>query len=82
MAPRTRTCPGQSIPSYFLVGDANPAHGAARELRDYLERCGQTVEWDLLPGANHRAEDAALTPEKADAILNWLYSQPRVTGWS
>lgn len=80
--PRTHACPEQRIPSYFLVGDANPAHGASRELREYLERCGQSVEWDLLPGANHRAEDAALTPQKAEAILKWLENQPRVTGWS
>ncbi len=82
MAPRTNECPERTIPSYFLVGDANPAHGAARELREYLERCRQVVEWDLLPGANHRAEDEALTPKKAESILKWLETQPRVTGWS
>lgn len=82
MPPRSDGCPAQPIPSYFLVGDANPAHGAARELRDYLEQCGQAVEWDLLPGANHAAEDEALTPPKAESILKWLASQRRVAGWS
>jgi hypothetical protein len=75
--PRDPTCIDRPLPAYFLVGDKNPAHGGARRLRDYLEGCGQDVEWDLVPGAGHSEEDAALTPQKADAILGWLERQHR-----
>lgn len=71
------TCIDRAFPAYFLVGDQNPAHGAARELRDYFERCGQEIEWDLVPGADHAGEDAALTADKADEILAWLGQHPR-----
>jgi poly(3-hydroxybutyrate) depolymerase len=70
--PRRDDCPDAPLPAYFLVGDRNPGHGAARRLRAYLEGCGEEVGWDLLAGANHAQEDAALTPSKADEILRWL----------
>lgn len=70
--PRSDACPDRPFPGYFLVGDANPAHGGMKRLRAYFERCEQDVRWDLLPDANHDREDAALTPEKADQILSWL----------
>lgn len=65
-------CPGSALPAYFLVGDGNPAHGAAVRLKTYLEKCGQELSWDLLPGAGHGAEAKALDHEKAHAILAWL----------
>lgn len=77
--PRTDDCPDRALPVYFLVGDKNPAHGGSRRLRDYVQRCDQEMQWDLLPGANHPKEDAALTPEKADEILRWLSSRRRST---
>lgn len=80
--PRDATCPDRPFPAYFLVGDQNPAHDGAVRLRTYHQDCGQVVKWDLLPGANHPREDAALTPAKADEILRWLAAQRRVTGWS
>jgi poly(3-hydroxybutyrate) depolymerase len=80
--PRTDACPRRRFPAYFLVGDENPAHGGAKRLRAYMEQCGQPVRWDLLPGANHLQEDAALTPMKADDILRWLESQQRVDAFS
>jgi poly(3-hydroxybutyrate) depolymerase len=70
-------CPDRELPTYFLVGDENPAHGAAKRLRAYLEACDQELEWDLVPGANHAKEDAALTADKADEILDWLDRHPR-----
>jgi poly(3-hydroxybutyrate) depolymerase len=70
--PRSQECPDRPFPAYFLVGDANPAHGGMKRLRAYFEDCGQEVRWDLLRGANHEREDTALTPQKANEILSWL----------
>jgi poly(3-hydroxybutyrate) depolymerase len=75
--PKSSECPSRAFPAYFLVGDKNPAHGGAKRLRAYFESCGQDVRWDLLPGANHPKEDAALTTEKASEILRWLESRRR-----
>lgn len=75
--PREDDCPDRRFPAYFLVGDKNPAHGGAKRLRSYFDRCGQEVIWDLIPGANHPKEDEALTPEKADQILRWLDERRR-----
>jgi poly(3-hydroxybutyrate) depolymerase len=71
------SCPDRRFPAYFLVGDKNPAHGGAKRLRSYFDKCGQEVQWDLLPGANHPKEDEALTPEKAEQILRWLDERRR-----
>jgi poly(3-hydroxybutyrate) depolymerase len=76
------TCLDRAFPAYFLVGDKNPAHGAAKRLRDYYKTCDQELVWDLVPGANHAKEDAALTAEKADEILRWLARHPHAPGTS
>lgn len=75
--PSSDRCPEQPLPAYFLVGDKNPAHGSAKRLRAYFESCEQDVRWDLLAGANHRKEDAALTTKKAEQILGWLAAKRR-----
>ena len=75
--PRSDDCPDRPFPAYFLVGDKNPAHGASKRLRAYFEACEQDVRWDLQPGANHAAEDDALTTAKADQILGWLANRRR-----
>jgi poly(3-hydroxybutyrate) depolymerase len=77
VAPSSDECPDRSFPAYFLVGDKNPAHGGSKRLRAYFESCDQEVRWDLLPGARHPKEDAALTREKADQILGWLATKRR-----
>lgn len=70
--PSAEECPERPLPAYFLVGDKNPAHGAARRLRAYFEACDQEVVWDLVRGANHADEDAALTDDRAAHVLDWL----------
>jgi poly(3-hydroxybutyrate) depolymerase len=75
--PSSDDCPELPFPAYFLVGDKNPAHGSSKRLRAYLESCDQEVRWDLLRGATHPKEDAALTPHKADQILAWLATKRR-----
>jgi poly(3-hydroxybutyrate) depolymerase len=70
-------CPAQATPAYFLVGDKNPAHRLARDLRAYFEACQQEVMWDLVHGADHASEEAALTSKKAATILDWLAARHR-----
>ena len=67
----------EPLAMYFLVGDRNPDHAYAQRLRRFAQACHQDVAWDLLPGANHAREDAALTPAKADRILAWLETRRR-----
>lgn len=78
MAPPDGTpCPEGTLPAYFLVGDHNPLHRLARDLRGYFDGCKQAVVWDVVAGADHAKEEAALTPKKANAILDWLAEHKR-----
>ncbi len=77
MAPGDDGCPDPALPAYFLVGDRNPLHRLAQDLRAYFDTCKQDVVWDLVKGADHGKEEAALTGEKARAILGWLASRKR-----
>lgn len=74
VAPADDAC--VDLPAYFLVGDKNPLHYLAVDLRGYFDKCGGTVKWDLVKGADHAREDAALTPKKGAAILDWLAHWP------
>jgi predicted esterase len=65
------------LPAYFLVGDKNPLHHLAADLRAYFDGCKDEVVWDLVPGADHAREEVALTAKKAGEILDWLAKQRR-----
>ncbi len=77
LPPAEDGCPEHGLPAYFLVGDKNPLHQLAVRLRGYLDGCEQDVTWDLVRGADHGKEEAALTAKKAAAILDWLGERRR-----
>ncbi|MEO7092704.1 MAG: PHB depolymerase family esterase [Polyangiales bacterium] len=70
-------CPASALPAYFLVGDANPLHRGAVDLRAWFDGCQHDVAWDLVKRGDHDKEERALTTAKAIAILDWLAARPR-----
>jgi len=70
-------CPPRALPAYFLVGDANPLHRGAVELRAWFVECAYEASWDLVKGGDHDKEERALTKAKAISILDWLAARPR-----
>ena len=72
--PADPACAEPHASVYFLVGDANPLHSLAVQLRDYYVRCNHDVTWTLLKGADHQAERRAL-PAKRAMILDWLMTK-------
>jgi predicted esterase len=75
--PDSNACADRLVPVYFLVGNKNPLHYRMKELREYFDTCKHDVIWDLIDGADHAHEEAALTPKKAAAILDWLATHKR-----
>lgn len=75
MAPST-ACPKRTLPTYFLVGDQNPYHQYAIDLRDAVTRCKGEIVWDLRKGQGHPGEWTALVKD-GDKILTWLEAHPR-----
>jgi poly(3-hydroxybutyrate) depolymerase len=78
-SPSSNACPSPALAAYFLVGDRNPLHGLAKDLRTYLDGCKQHVTWDLVAGADHDKEDRALDKKKALTILDWAASRARTS---
>ena len=76
MAPASSACVEPKVPLYFLVGDKNPLHHLAGQLREHYVACGSDVTWDLVRGAEHPAEWAALSSH-GKAIVDWLVAHPR-----
>jgi hypothetical protein len=64
-------CAETPAPVYFLVGDANPLHLLAKNLRAYYDTCKHDVTWNVLRGADHAGEWRALASHRG-AILDWL----------
>lgn len=79
MAPAAGTCESAAArPVYFLVGDKNPYHGLAKDLRAAAERCGYAVSWNLLPGADHAGEWRAVSSrERMGALFDFVAAHPR-----
>ena len=79
MPPSVQTCPQTcALPAYFLVGDKNPLHALAKDLRAWFDGCAQDVTWDLLPGKDHAGEHAEISKaSKAATIVDWLEARPK-----
>jgi predicted esterase len=77
MAPPLQGCPTPRASTYFLVGDRNPLHRLAMDLRDHYRSCRQDLTWTLLPGADHEGEWSALDAHRGNAILDWLATRRR-----
>jgi poly(3-hydroxybutyrate) depolymerase len=76
LAPRTGGCGDTKASVYFLVGNQNPLHHLAVNLRDHYRTCDADLTWDLLPGADHGGEWAALGSH-GTKIVDWLLAHPR-----
>ena len=78
IAPASETCAPCSPPAYFLVGDKNPLHHLAKDLKTSVLSCTKELSWDLLPGKDHAGEWRALKASgKVGEILDWLAKHPR-----
>lgn len=81
IAPYSSTCAACSPPVYFMVGNKNPLHHLAKDLKTSVSSCTQDVTWDLLPGMDHGGEWRALNrPGKVDEIVDWLEKHSRTCG--
>ena len=69
MAPQSTGCP-KAMPAFFVVGNKNPLHHLAVDLRDYLIGCKQTIVWKEVD-ADHDGEDRALDTRQALFVLDW-----------
>jgi poly(3-hydroxybutyrate) depolymerase len=72
--PSGSRCAARPSPVYFLVGDSNPLHSFAVDLKNYYTSCRNDLVWTLLPHADHQAERHALGAHRK-AILDWLESR-------
>jgi predicted esterase len=74
--PADSRCSTPQASVYFLVGNANPLHNLAVQLRDYYAGCGHDLSWNLLQGAGHDEERRALA-SRIGSILDWLVTKRR-----
>jgi predicted esterase len=74
--PADPSCSTPKASVYFLVGDANPLHNLAVQLRDHYASCEHDLTWNLLKGADHDGERRALASRRV-AILDWLVGKRR-----
>jgi predicted esterase len=81
IAPNTSACVAPKAPVLFIVGDKNPLHSLARDLRIALDACAQPITWSLLPGADHAGEWRAVTSKaRLEAIFEFVQDHPRTFG--
>ena len=77
LAPAYGACPLSKSSVFFLVGDGNPLHHLAVDLRAHYEECGEEVQWSLIKGASHEGEWNALDAKQGRSILDWLATKRR-----
>jgi poly(3-hydroxybutyrate) depolymerase len=74
VAPSGPCAASSPAPAYFLVGNGNPLHALAVDLRKENEACGVDVTWKMIPGADHTAEWKALDTY-GGAIADWMLTK-------
>lgn len=74
MAPADTACSTATRRTYFLLGDKNPLHALAQQLRAHCTQCGGDVTQKLLIGGDHPADWRALDKERP-AIVDWLIAR-------
>jgi predicted esterase len=80
MAPSSSACSPQASAVLLVVGDRNPLHALAKDLRSALEGCHASVTWSLLPGADHAGEWHAITSvAQQHAIFDFVLGHSGVT---
>lgn len=81
MPPASTTCAPCSPPAYFLVGNKNPLHHLAKDLKTNVLSCTNDLTWDLLPGNDHAGEWRTLgRVGKVGELFDWLAKHPRNCG--
>jgi predicted esterase len=86
--PARSTCAKVQVPVLFVVGNKNPYHHLAQDLRASLNACAEdaaaaTVQWQLLPGADHAEEWRQVSSAKTQAsIVEFVLAHSRQRGES
>jgi len=65
-----------AAPVGFLVGNANPLHQLAVQLRDHHQACNDEVLWKMIPKADHPQEWQALDTN-GGALVDWMLKKKR-----
>jgi hypothetical protein len=78
IAPVRSGCAKKQAPVLFVVGNKNPYHHLAQDLRAVLDACAVDVQWQLLLGADHAEEWRQVSSVKTQAsIVDFVLAHSR-----